>query len=157
MQQAASQGQGSASGKRGGAGRFFIRGLGVILPSVLTLWILVTAFRFVDSNIAGPINAGIRLGVSAVADSGALPQFAPGDDQIADEVARAQRLRLDDSRGAASWRVTRANVDAWWKVVKFTGWYKACAKCAGKPWPPAWHPENPDLCQPRQHPIITWG
>lgn len=116
MQQAASQGQGSASGKRGGAGRFFIRGLGVILPSVLTLWILVTAFRFVDSNIAGPINAGIRLGVSAVADSGALQQFAPGDDQIADEVARAQRLRLDDSRGAASWRVTRANVDAWWEA-----------------------------------------
>jgi hypothetical protein len=54
--------------------------------------------------------------VSAVADSGALQQFAPGDDQIAEEVARAQRLRLDDSRGAASWRVTRANVDAWWEA-----------------------------------------
>jgi uncharacterized membrane protein len=116
MEQAASMGQGNATGKRGGAGRFFVRGLGVILPSVLTLWILVTAFRFVDSNIAGPINAGIRLAVSAVADAGALAQFAPGDDQVAEEIARAQRLRLDDSRSAAVWRATRGNVDAWWEA-----------------------------------------
>ena len=54
--------------KRHGAGRFFIRGLGVVLPSVLTLWILVAAFRFIDSNIAAPINAGVRLAIATAAD-----------------------------------------------------------------------------------------
>lgn len=113
------QGQGQPGGQsatRSGAGRFFIRGLGVILPSVLTLWILVTAFRFVDSNIAAPINAGIRLAVTAVAEGGALPQFAASEAQITEEIARAERLRLDPSRGAASWRATGMNIDAWWEA-----------------------------------------
>ena len=42
-----------ASTRRGGAGRFFIRGLGVVLPSILTLWILVTAFRFIATTSRG--------------------------------------------------------------------------------------------------------
>ena len=41
--------------------RFFLRGLAVLLPSVLTLWILVKAYQFVDSAIAQPINSGIRF------------------------------------------------------------------------------------------------
>ena len=43
--------------------RFFVRGLVVLLPSVLTLWIVVYAYQFVDSTIAEPINHGIRLGM----------------------------------------------------------------------------------------------
>lgn len=40
-----------------------MRGLGVLLPSVLTLWILWAAFVFVFDHVAVPINRGIRLGV----------------------------------------------------------------------------------------------
>ncbi|MFM2165326.1 MAG: hypothetical protein RL325_1763 [Planctomycetota bacterium] len=105
-----------ASTRRGGAGRFFIRGLGVVLPSILTLWILVTAFRFIATNIAGPINAGLRLGVTAIAESADLDAFRPGEAEIVLEQERAQRLRLDDSRDAAEWRATRASVDAWWEA-----------------------------------------
>lgn len=43
--------------------RFFVRGLGILLPSVLTLWLLVTAYRFVDTNVGEPINQAIRFGV----------------------------------------------------------------------------------------------
>lgn len=43
--------------------RFFVRGLAVLLPSVLTLWILVKAYQFVDNAIAQPINTGIRAGI----------------------------------------------------------------------------------------------
>jgi uncharacterized membrane protein len=32
----------------------------VLLPSVLTLWLLVKAYQFIDSTIAEPINSGIR-------------------------------------------------------------------------------------------------
>lgn len=33
----------------------------MLLPSVLTLWIVVHAYRFIDNNIAEPINRGIRI------------------------------------------------------------------------------------------------
>jgi len=40
--------------------KFFVRGLGILLPSILTIWILVTAYQFVQSYIAQPINVGVR-------------------------------------------------------------------------------------------------
>ncbi len=43
--------------------RFFLRGLVVLLPTVLTLWIVVKAYQFVDHQIAKPINAGLQLAV----------------------------------------------------------------------------------------------
>lgn len=43
--------------------RFFIRGLGVLLPSVLTLWIVWQAYLFLDRQVAEPINRGIRTGI----------------------------------------------------------------------------------------------
>lgn len=41
--------------------QFFFRGLTILLPSVLTIWILVQAYRFVDQNIAQPINGICRI------------------------------------------------------------------------------------------------
>lgn len=41
--------------------QFFYRGLTVLLPSVLTIWILFQAYRFVDQNIAQPINGICRV------------------------------------------------------------------------------------------------
>ena len=40
--------------------RPFLKGLAVLLPSILTLWLLVKAYQFIDSAIAEPINKGIR-------------------------------------------------------------------------------------------------
>lgn len=39
---------------------FFFRGLAIILPTILTIWILVAVYKFVDVNIAGPINSGVK-------------------------------------------------------------------------------------------------
>ena len=49
--------------------RFFGRGLAILLPSILTLWLLWYAFAFVFNNVAVPINRGIRWGVVAAAPS----------------------------------------------------------------------------------------
>ena len=80
--------------------RFFGRGLGVLLPSVLTLWILVKAYQFVDSAIAQPINAGIRAGVAEGAEHWPLlgREFLPTEAQIDAEVAqqRASKTGSDD-------------------------------------------------------------
>lgn len=103
-----------APAKRSKTSRLFLRGLGVILPSALTLWLLVAMFRFVDSNIAEPINAGIRLSISAVADNAPLEQFLPTAEEVASEQERAAKLRLSSEEGTARWRLVRANVDSWW-------------------------------------------
>ncbi len=40
--------------------RFFGRGLGILLPSVLTLWILTQLFLFLYDKVGEPINRGVR-------------------------------------------------------------------------------------------------
>lgn len=40
--------------------QFFLRGLTILLPTVLTIWILIAAYAFVQQRIAEPINAGVR-------------------------------------------------------------------------------------------------
>ncbi|GAB4384455.1 MAG: hypothetical protein Kow0022_07110 [Phycisphaerales bacterium] len=40
---------------------FFGRGLAILLPSILTLWILWQAFSFLLKNVAEPINTGLRV------------------------------------------------------------------------------------------------
>lgn len=47
--------------------RFFGRGLAVLLPSILTLWLLWQAFVFLFNNVAEPINRGIRVVVVEIA------------------------------------------------------------------------------------------
>jgi uncharacterized membrane protein len=59
--------------------RFFVRGLGILLPSVLTLWLLVAAYRFVDTNVGEPINQAIRFVVLQT-----IPRVVDLDDPHAD-------------------------------------------------------------------------
>jgi uncharacterized membrane protein len=40
--------------------RFFVRGLAIVLPTVLTFWLLTVAWQFLDARIGQPINAGLR-------------------------------------------------------------------------------------------------
>ncbi|BAM02396.1 DUF502 domain-containing protein [Phycisphaera mikurensis] len=46
--------------RRDGFRRLFIRGLAIVLPTVLTIWLLSIAYGFVDQRIGAPINAGLR-------------------------------------------------------------------------------------------------
>ena len=78
--------------------RFFIRGLVVLLPSILTLWIVVKAYQFVDNTIARPINGWVRAGLIQFCH--VWPPFRAyfGPDQ----------------------EVIAANVNAWWDA---RAWY----------------------------------
>jgi uncharacterized membrane protein len=40
---------------------FFGRGLAILLPTILTLWIIYQAFMFLLTNVAEPINSGLRV------------------------------------------------------------------------------------------------
>ncbi len=43
--------------------KFFLRGLAILMPSLVTLAIVFWAYDFLHNNIAGPINSGVRQGV----------------------------------------------------------------------------------------------
>jgi len=74
--------------------RFFVRGLAILLPTIVTLWLLWQAFVFAFSNVAQPINSATRLGViwivPQVLSEEELPDwFSITDSDLARE--RAQR------------------------------------------------------------------
>src|SRR6185369_13365100 len=74
--------------------RFFVRGLGILLPSVLTLWIVWQAYLFVDRQVAEPINRGLREAVVWV-----LPRTLPEKELpewfvVSDDQERTFRLSV---------------------------------------------------------------
>lgn len=91
--------------------RFFGRGLAILLPSILTLWILWYAFAFVLNNVAAPINRGIRWGVVQTAPEvlPSQPEKQPAWFRVTDE-ERAEFLALPEGkpfRGATAAEVTQ--------------------------------------------------
>lgn len=82
--------------------KFFGRGLAILLPSVLTLWILWQLAVFVYSNVGAPINRGIRLTVLEI-----MP-LAVGDGMVERELPD----RADGEPVAE--RVPGENVPAWY-------------------------------------------
>ncbi len=62
--------------RRDGFRRLFVRGLAIVLPTVLTIWLLSIAYGFVDQRIGAPINAGVRELVIRFSD---WPPAAPDD------------------------------------------------------------------------------
>ena len=101
---------------------FFFRGLGVLLPTVLTLWILIYAALFVQRSVAEPINAGLRqlvlYALPQVVDADHLPDwFTVSDDQVAQlraERRRDARAELSDDELRASAR--GRNLQEWWNA-----------------------------------------
>jgi uncharacterized membrane protein len=91
--------------------RFFGRGLAVLLPSILTLWLLWTAFVFVFNNVAAPINRGLRWMVIETAPFvlPSQPEKHPAWFRVS-EAEREQFLLTTEGqgfRGAAPRRVER--------------------------------------------------
>jgi len=98
--------------------RFFVRGLAVLLPSILTLWLLVYAFQFVEGFIAEPINRSLRIGIANIAriDGPVRRQFEPSQADVDEEVARLRTLRrADPRREAVRTALRQRNVNLWWR------------------------------------------
>ncbi|MBI1372626.1 MAG: DUF502 domain-containing protein [Phycisphaera sp.] len=93
-----SEQQGSAG--RANFRRFFFRGLGIVLPTVLTIWILVVVYQFVDTKIATPINKGIQ---EMVLSWTSWPQATEGDisefrKDLTEEQRQAWKTKLTDPK-----------------------------------------------------------
>lgn len=97
--------------------RFFLRGLGILLPTVLTIWILVTAYNFVLYNIAEPINQGVRI---VAVEYWPYPVITDQDRSKA-RAAMAPDERVewtDDAR--LTTRLKTRRIAAWWAE---NNWY----------------------------------
>ncbi|MHC4273437.1 MAG: DUF502 domain-containing protein [Planctomycetota bacterium] len=97
--------------------RFFVRGLVVLLPSVLTLWIVVKAYQFVDNTIAEPINAWVRVGlIQATPASAPLrDRFDPTETELQGEFrAREEAGAKRPDRARLRSELRTANVKNWW-------------------------------------------
>ncbi|MBL0921836.1 MAG: DUF502 domain-containing protein [Phycisphaerales bacterium] len=76
---------------------FFLRGLAILLPSVLTIWLLVAAYGFVQRTVAEPINRGLRQAVIQIAPRTVAPDRLPDWFSVPDnkvDAARLERARL---------------------------------------------------------------
>lgn len=71
--------------------KFFFRGLAILLPTVLTIWVLAFAYQFVAQKIAGPINSGVRAGIIQFSN---WPE--PTDQDFTDIYDELSRSRKDD-------------------------------------------------------------
>ncbi len=92
--------------------RFFLRGLVVLLPSVLTLWIVVKAYQFVDGAIAEPINLGVRITMNNLAPywEPLREKFDPTDVQLNAAIAERAVSRGVVHRGAVQTELRLAGI-----------------------------------------------
>lgn len=101
--------------------RFFVRGLVVLLPSVLTLWIMVKAYQFVDVNIAEPVNGWIRVGVNNTAKVwdrlAEVSLFYPTKDEFEFERAELDLLPGDKSQDSIiAAKLRPEKIYNWWEA-----------------------------------------
>jgi uncharacterized membrane protein len=96
--------------------RFFLRGLVVLLPSVLTLWIVVKAYQFVDNTIAQPINGGVRLAMARVTPYwGPLRnEFEPNQEQVRAEIVKRVNEKRKPTEDQVRAELRVQSIQAWW-------------------------------------------
>jgi uncharacterized membrane protein len=58
--------------------RFFVRGLAALLPTLITLWLLIWAWDFLWFNVGSQIILGIRLAWTTLSNRGLIPPLPPG-------------------------------------------------------------------------------
>ncbi|GEM_PF-403876 len=72
--------------------RFFGKGLAILLPTVVTLWILWQAIGFVYTNVAQPINKATRLSVLWIVPQVFEEESLPGWFSVTDEELAEYRV-----------------------------------------------------------------
>lgn len=105
--------------------KFFLRGLGILLPSVLSLALLWWAYGFLQQRVAEPINGAVRQTILVAAPPIFGPQNMPdwyqfSESQLLDAHAERERLgltRLNDA--ALRSRLQSDSFRQWW----MSHWY----------------------------------
>lgn len=111
--------------------RFFVKGLVVLLPTVLTLWILVKAYEFIDGGIAQPINGGIRYVINKATPHVEMFEttFEPSDSAVERETERRKEAdRSKTAQNEARSYLRSQRILEWWNerwYMNFIGLFVA--------------------------------
>ncbi|MAB29656.1 MAG: hypothetical protein CMJ53_10360 [Planctomycetaceae bacterium] len=111
--------------------RFFVKGLVVLLPTVLTLWILVKAYEFIDGGIAQPINGGIRFVINKATPHVEMLEktFEPSDAAVERETERRREAdRSKTAQNEARSYLRDQRILEWWNerwYMNFIGLFVA--------------------------------
>ena len=101
--------------------RFFIRGLAIVMPTILTVWIIIAAYNFLDNTIAEPINQGIRnlvlrfTNVPVVKDS----EITAHGEKLSRENQFAYREWLNAGHNARYYEVRREKLKYQWQTSPY--------------------------------------
>lgn len=107
---------------RSGFQTFFWRGLGILLPTILTIWILVAVYQFVQGNIAGPINGWVKQGLVQFAN---VPVSDEDVREFEQNLSAAQRAEWRAAGLKPQWldrQIRRAKVERWWNTISIGHW-----------------------------------
>ena len=107
--------------------KFFLRGLAIVLPSVLTIGILIWAYNFVQVKIASPINKGVKRLILATSPWPELPSEVMS---LPDKLSEQQRKELSaelSGQAKKAWEAKaystqwfldytrKVELEQWWK------------------------------------------
>lgn len=107
--------------------KFFLRGLAIVLPSVLTIAILIWAYNFVQVKIASPINKGVKRLILATSPWPELPSEVMS---LPDKLSEQQRKELSaelSGQAKKAWEAKaystqwlldykrKVELEQWWK------------------------------------------
>ncbi|QNN21305.1 DUF502 domain-containing protein [Planctomycetales bacterium ZRK34] len=107
---------------RSGFQQFFLRGLGILLPTILTIWILVAVYQFVQGNIAGPINGWVKQGIVQFAN---VPVSNDEVQEFEQNLSAEQRAAWRNAGLKPDWltrEIRRSKVQHWWNTVSIGNW-----------------------------------
>lgn len=103
--------------------RFFSRGLAILLPTAVTLWLLWQAFGFVFNNVAQPINRLTRFAVvwvvPQVRDEDKLPEWFQVTDERVLEIRESREIRASVSDEAVRLDLRREYLAQFWKDHRY--------------------------------------
>jgi len=103
--------------------RFFTRGLAILLPTAVTLWLLWQAFGFIYNNVAQPINRATRFSViwvvPKVMDEDKLPEWFQVTDERVIETRTSREIRTTISDESVRWDLRREYLAKFWQDHKY--------------------------------------
>lgn len=102
--------------------QFFFRGLAILLPSVLTIWILLAAYQFVQYRIAAPINAGVQELIIHATPWPRVSEIELATHRQDVRADRDARQAHDAARNPDAWLqrdARRDKLDRWWRSYAF--------------------------------------
>lgn len=100
------------SGRKSPFVRLFLRGLGVLLPTIVTMWILWSIGSFLYVKVAEPINGLVRQGITLAVPSLYAPDDEPAWYRVSDQQVAQRRTSEPTGLAQRSDEAIRAELRA---------------------------------------------